>query len=177
MSNVCKQIVLCFVFFTFSLSSYSLLAQEKKKAFEVSTGNFDQFSLRYKFGNEKYRYRISAFSLNANSYKYYEVEDFHNHLNAGLGFGIEFQKQINENLSVYYGPELRGTFRNKEYYSVSLLGILGLAYHFNETIRLGAEINPGISYYDSSDESQSIEKSFQFNFSNSGAALVLGFDF
>lgn len=182
-THCCKQIL----FFSFTLFllilSYTSFSQVKKKAFEISTYNFDQFSVRYKFGNEKHLFRISTFTLNTKSSHFHFTEEPEKKLRAGLGFGIEYPKQINEKLSFYYGPELRGSFykykftQDTHHYSASIRGILGFSYYFNETISLSAEIDPGFLYNYDSDDNQDITKSLEFNFLTYGAAIVLGFNF
>ena len=178
-----KKLVFAFTL-SFLIFSFTSFAQEKIKAFEISTSTFDQFTLRYKFGNEKHLYRISSLALYDKSTELEDYEERINYLKVGIGFGVEFPKQINDKLSLYFGPECRGSIRNLKYesdnrlvYGISLIGILGFAYHFNNTIRLGAEILPGFGYYHNNDEDQSFENSFQFDFSNHPAEIVLGFYF
>ncbi len=178
-----KKILVFAITTSFLIFSYGSFAQEKKKTLEISTPDFEQFSIRYKFGNEKYRYRISSFTLNNKSLKLDSLEAI-KYLNFGLGLGVEFHKQLNDKLSFLYGPQLSGSIGNTKHesdnslkYGISLSCILGFAYHFNTAIHLGAEILPGFSYYQNNDENQSFENSFQFNFSNYPAAIVLGFDF
>lgn len=178
-----KQIIIFTCTSLFLMMSNTSFSQEKKKVLEISTYSFEQFSIRYKFGNEKHLFRISSFTLNASSSNVYHSEDPVGNFNVGLGFGIEFPKQINEKLSLYYGPELRGSFyidnftQNTRHYSVSIRGIFGFSYYFNEIISLGAEIDPGFSYNHDNDTDQTLEESFRFDFLNYGAAIVLGFTF
>ncbi len=163
------------------ISSSNSYSQEKQKKLEFGAYNTDEFSVRYKFGNENRLFRISLLSLGLSSSKVSNEEDTNTNVNAGIGFGIEFPKQLNEKMTVYYGTELQGQINIKEKkvnqsYQFALNGILGFTYSFNEVIGLGAEITPGISYnyFNQNDVTSNILK---FGFTNQGAALVLSFSF
>lgn len=178
-------------FFTFFLIAFFCIAgihsysQEKKRVLEISTSTFDQFSVKYKFGNEKYLFRLSTAYLNGSSTNY-SISDTNN-INSGfgVGIGIEFPNNLNEQLTLYYGPELKTDFYNSTgsneriRYGIGAYGIIGIAWHLNSSIRLGAEISPGVSYeyYKEKDNNDFTTKTFRYGFSNSGAEIVLGFEF
>jgi len=167
----------------FSIASFTAFSQEKRKILEISTYSFDQFGIRYKFGNENHLFRISSFSTNFNSGKSSISDTESKSIGVGMGIGIEFPKKIKDDLSVYYGSELRGSYNQHKdnektnYYGLSLNGIFGIAYNFNETLRIGAELTPGISYTYNKLEDGYNQKVFRFGIDNYGAAIVLGFCF
>lgn len=167
----------------FSIVSFTTFSQEKRKVIEISAYNFDMFGIRYKFGNEKHLFRISSFSTSGSIGKSSSSDTDNKSLGAGVGFGIEFPKQIKENLAIYYGSELRGTyshFKNTEksnYYTVALAGVFGVAYYFNETLRFGAELTPALISYDYYKKEDITQKILRSGIDNFQAALVIGFCF
>ena len=180
-----KHIFTFFLIISFCITSIHSFSQEKKKVLEISTSSFDQFIIKYKFGNKKHLFRLSTGYLNGSSSDY-SVSDI-NDINSGfgIGFGIEFPRNLNDRLILYYGPELRTNFYNTTgsneeiQYGAGVYGILGIACYLNNTIRLGAEISPGIryDYYRDKNNNNYTSKIFRYGFSNSGAELVLGFEF
>lgn len=181
-----KKCIIGFFLFSFILitTQYSY-SQEKKKILEISTTTFNQYRIKYKFGNEKHLFRLSTAYINGSSADY-SVSDSKN-INAGfgVGFGIEYPTYLNEHLILYYGPELRTNFSNstgddgRKQYGFGAYGIIGFAWHFNSNIRLGAEVSPGISYdyYNEKNNNNYTTKIIRYGFSNSLAELILGFEF
>jgi len=166
-------VLLLFMLF-FTLNSF---AQEKKKAFEISTSSFDQFKIRYKFGDANHLFRITSTYLSAVKDNNSDNSDF----GAGVGIGIEFPKKLQEKLSIYYGFELNNNYRYQKHdsnnmYSVGAGGILGFSYSLNEVLHLGAEITPGI-YYNYSKSDFNSGNSIGFGFDNNMAEIILGFAF
>lgn len=178
-----KQLFTFILVLLFSIASFTTFSQDKRKVLEISTYSFDQFGIRYKFGNENYLFRISSFSTSASFGKSSASDTDSKGLGTGVGIGIEFPKQIKENFTIYYGSELRGSYNQHKYtdktnhYDFSLNGIFGITYNFNEILRLGAELTPGIYYSYNKLENGNTQKVFRFGIENYGAALVLGFCF
>lgn len=169
------------VIIVFILSCHiNSFAQKKGKAFEITTSTFDQFKIRYKFGNENHMFRISATYLSATTLN--SANDPQNvNFGAGVGFGVEFSKKLIEKMSLIYGLEFNSNFfyqkqdSNKSFL-VGGYGILGLRYHLNEVVQIGAEINPGIHYHHSKTDFNS-GNSLGFGIDNNRAEIVLGFSF
>jgi len=100
---------------------------------------------------------------------------------AGIGFGIEFPKKLQEKLFFHYGFQLNSNYRYQKHdsnnmYSAGVEGILGFSYALNEVLHLGAEITPGI-YYNYSKSDFNSGNSIGFGLDNSMAEIVLGFAF
>jgi len=155
-------------------------SQEKTKNLEVATSTFNNFQVRYKFGNEKYRFRISSLFLDVNSNDKIELNEPTKSESVGLGFGIEFPEQINERISLFYGTEIKGTYFNRKNnsknkrYGVTFSGVFGANYNINSFLYFGAELTPGLSYYQSED-TNGTDSIFRLGFRNAGASIVLGF--
>lgn len=161
-----------------SLSTINSFAQEKIKVLEIITSGFNSsFGVRYKFGNENHLFRLSLLSVDTGS-ESLKVLGKRSHFGGSAGVGIEFPVKLNEKLHLYYGPEIRGGLSSNEghvnHYNFSVNGILGFAYHLNETLRLGAEMMPGLIYQNM--ENTDPYERWQFRMSNS-AMLVFGFSF
>jgi len=161
-----------------SLSTTNSFAQEKIKVLEIITSGFNSsFGVRYKFGNENHLFRLSLLSVDTST-ESLKVLGNRSHFGGSAGVGVEFPVKLNEKLHLYYGPELRGGLSSTEShvnrYNFSVNGILGFAYHLNETLRLGAEVAPSLSYLNM--ENTDPHEIWQFRMSNS-AMLVFGFSF
>ncbi len=163
----------------------SLYSQEKRKIIEISSSSFiEDFKLRYKFGNEKRLFRINYSFIGANKKDHDGSNYDTNTFNAGFGVGVEFPKNLNDQLEFYYGTELgasvntgKATINHTIHnYNFSLKGVVGFAYHFNKTLRLGGELTPGI-FYDHSETDGNSGNSYGFSIQNSLAEIVLGFSF
>lgn len=164
-------------------SVFSSSGQEKKKILEVSTPSFtDGFSLRYKFGNTERLFRINYSFLNFSKGDRMGNDYDSNRFGAGIGVGVEFPKNINDKLQVYYGTEVGSAFINyndqnkQQSFDISLKGVLGFAYYLNQNLRLGAEITPEIFYKHSKTNSNS-KDIYGFSAQSSLAEFVLGICF
>lgn len=177
-----RQLLTAFFLIVFAITSSATYSQEKRKILEISTSTFDQFNIRYKFGNEKMLFRLTSYDLSLSSNKQSETDNHSNFFKIGAGFGLEFSKQINEKFALYYGPELRGKFlnandgSNQQEYSFSLNAILGFKYLINEHLKLGAELSPGF-YYCKHKENEVYSDQYAFNILDYTAEIVLGFCF
>lgn len=161
-------------------SSINSFAQEKKKNFEIATTSFDQFKIKYKFGNEKHLFRISTTYLSATALNS-STDPQNINFGAGIGIGVEFPKKLIEKMSLIYGIEFNSNYfyqkqDSNNSFSVGGYGILGFRYHFNEFVQIGAEINPGIHYHHSKSDFIS-GNTLGFGFENSTAEISLGFNF
>src|SRR5665648_1277434 len=85
-----------------------LYSQEKTTSKEVGLyfSSLNSFGVRYKFGNEKRMFRLTALSLSAERI----TSPDQNKAGAGLNFGVELPFRITDVFSFYYGPELRSSF-------------------------------------------------------------------
>jgi hypothetical protein len=186
-----KRVSLLFVL-TFILLT-SLYSQEKTKSKEVGLyfSSLDAFGIRYKFGNEKHMFRITALSLNVASNKSDngngQTQDIKTS-GAGINFGIEFPVKITDKFNFYYGGELGASYNhyNSEItdndpntansYGGEAGFILGFAYSINPSFSLSAEIVPRF-YYSYTKQNDTKTSVFGFGFSNNSAALTLGYRF
>jgi hypothetical protein len=186
-----KKLSILFVL-TFMLLN-SLYSQEKTKSKEVGLyfSNLNAFGIRYKFGNEKHMFRLTALSLNVGTNKSDNgngnTQDIKTS-GAGMRFGIEFPVKITENFNFYYGGELGASYShykseitdNDPHTSNSYGGeagfVLGFAYIINPSISLSAELVPGFNYsYSKLNETK--VSAFGFGISNNSAGLTLSYRF
>lgn len=169
-----------FLFLLLIISFRHANAQQTKKEVGIGTFTFEQFIMKYKFGNEKRMFRVNA-SISGNNRNVNNINLDGLEWDAGLNFGIEFPKKVNEKLSWYYGFQAGGLYgaeskSNNYQYSVRGESIFGFYYYFNDVLKLGAEITPGLSYrFSEVDNSES--SSFRFNIDRSWAEVYLGFEF
>ena len=172
-----NSIFLIFLILSVSINSF---AQEKKKTFEIATSSFDQFKIKYKFGNEKHMFRISTSYFSATALN--SSNDPQNiNFGAGVGIGVEFPKKLIEKMFLIYGIEFNSNYfyqkqDSNNSFSVGGYGILGFRYRFNEVVQIGAEINPGIHYHHSKSDFVT-GNTLGFGFQNSTAEISLGFNF
>ena len=171
----------------------SLYSQEEAKSKEVGLyfSNLNAFGMRYKFGNEKHMFRLTALSLNIGTNK---SDNGNGHTQdiktsgAGIRFGIEFPVKITEKFNFYYGGELGASYSHYKSeitdndpntansYGGEAGFILGFAYSINPGISLSAEIVPGFNYsYIKQNETKT--SIFGFGFSNNSAGLTLAYRF
>jgi hypothetical protein len=172
-----KPILLFFLTFLF----LNVFSQEKKQEVSIATSTFDNFKLRYKFGNEKRLFRVTASYLTFQHEKRNIPDYDSNKLGVELAAGMEFPKHLNDKLDFICGFDLGGAYNkiiNVENvnYTVRGSGILGLSYSINEVLKFGVEIDPGI-YYSLDKEGDSSKDRFGISLSNSFAEINLGFVF
>ncbi len=166
-----------FFVFGFSLIGFS---QEKKHEIGIGTGSLNQFSIRYKFGNENRMFRVTYTNLSVENTKI-STNTENTSFDMGIGLGVEYPKIINDKLALYYGCGILSSFGktfkiNSQKYKVGFRGILGFAYYFNDVLKLGAEITPGV-FYSYSEDGSYTTKEFGVGFHNNYAQLCLGFEF
>lgn len=178
-----KTMILSFFFLFTSMFPFfntELRAQDKKKTIEVATFNFDNFKVRYKFGNEHKMVRLSTAFINGHSTSAsYNVST--GSIGAGVGIGVEFPKNVAEKLNLVYGVEFEGNYsffqQNKQH---SMLAgsnaILGIVYNVNQVLQFAAELHPGITYTYTKDV-KTTSKTLGFGFNNNLAEFSVGFNF
>lgn len=183
-------------------------AQEKPSLryheFGIIFSNLDNFGLRYKYGTEKTRLRISLLSLYLNTLQTsYKPNDstFRKGTGYGAGFriGVDHSIPLFETFSLLLGGEL-GV--NYVYDKTSIVAdgwdpveqsswtltpgisfIFGVNYVIKNHLVLGAEINPTLAYNYSVSKHQKPqeydEKSERviFNLATSGAGLYIAYRF
>lgn len=175
--------------FTFVLLS-SLYSQERNTTKEVGIyfSNLDAFGIRYKFGNEKHMFRITALSINSGNSNSSgnSTTGASSNSGAGLNLGLQFPISITEDFIFYYGGELQGVFSNTEYttgnsgiYKYRNAGIgfvIGFSKSFKSNIIVSAEIIPGFRYSKSEQGSMSSE-SYGFGLDSRSAGITIGYKF
>jgi len=165
---------------------YDLYSQEKTTSKEVGLyfSSLNSFGVRYKFGNEKRLFRLTALSLSAEK----TTSPEQNQAGAGLNFGVELPIRITDVFNFYSGPELSGSFNRQKNYSSSFdytvsgvyhvgIGlILGFSRSFQSNIIVSVEIVPGFSYNET--VSDNIDTtSFAFGLYSNSAAITIGYRF
>lgn len=168
-------------------------SQEKNTSKEVGLyfSNLDAFGFRYKFGNEKRMFRITALALSIGNLKYTESTDFNLNVKdagAALNLGLEFPVKIKDNFSLYYGGELRGSYNHNyytrnnmssydvNYFSAGIGFILGFSYHLKSNIVLSAEIVPALNYNQNVNSGVSNE-TVGFGLDSNAAGITLSYRF
>lgn len=170
-----------------------LYSQEKNTLKEVGIyfSSFDAFGVRYKFGNEKRMFRLTAMSLNIGRYNNTDANGSRQELtNVGVGLraGVEFPVYITDNLMFYYGGELSGTYNHAKNvtspYNTNVTNatqagvgfVLGLSHRINSNILLSAEIVPGLFYSDSKTEGVKTT-GIGFGLNSNAAGITLSYKF
>jgi hypothetical protein len=156
-------------------------SQEKKHEIVVGALSMDQFVVRYKFGNENRMFRINSTSFRISNSSNSDFETNDTELAFGLGLGIEYPKKVNDKLALLYGFSVSSSFANitdadNQQYSFGGGVILGSAYYFNDVLKLGVEIHPGI-YYNNSKTGGTTTEKIGFGAENGWAEINLGFMF
>ena len=171
--------------------------------FGISFYNLNSFGLRYKYGTEKTRLRITLLALNLASSSQSGRQDSIDQKNRGYGAGfrIGFDHSITlaGTFSLILGGEL-GLNYNYSYWNTRNPGyspdeytqwsispgisfIFGINYVLKDHFVLGAEINPtlsytyGISKYKQPQEYQVTANNLVFNLVTSGAGLYIAYRF
>ena len=118
-----KKNIFLFLFLTIVFSN--VFAQEnsgKVKEVGLVFSNLNSFGIRYKCGNEKSLFRITALTINgsdmnssssANSLNGNSTNTSTNPANSlslGLNFGFEIRKHISEKIFLFYGIDWINTF-------------------------------------------------------------------
>jgi len=178
--------------FTFVLLS-SLYSQERNTTKEVGIyfSNLDAFGIRYKFGNEKHMFRITALSINfGNSNSNANGTTVENtNSGAGLNIGFELPVNITENFTFYYGGELSGAFGHFKYSShdtetsstsnttnTGIGFVLGFSHRINANILISAEIVPGLHFYRTENGSNE-DSGYGFGLYSNAAGITLSYRF
>ncbi|MPQ46107.1 hypothetical protein GCQ56_03710 [Marinifilum sp. N1E240] len=178
--------------------------QEKNRVKEIGLAfnNLDEFGFVYKIGHEKSMWRFNVIALN-NSKSETENLNVLDKEYKSLGFsfsaGKEYYSELTANFKFKYGWDLfYGYYKNKEKelssnmydsmdklenksknYGVNL--VLGINYPINDHIVLGAEVTPGISWYEKEYELNGNKTSgrdgYNFGLTNSDAKITLSYRF
>lgn len=173
--------------------SGSLYSQEKTTSKEVGLyfSSLDAFGIRYRFGNEKHMFRLTALSLSASSRTNNNgsgITNEHSDAGIGLNFGIELPVTITDKLNFYYGGELSGSYShstsNVTYgdetitnsYNAGIGIVLGFAYSIKSNIILSAEIVPGLQYFNSK-SNENTTSGIGFGLHTNSAGLTIGYRF
>jgi len=161
--------------------SVCAFSQEKKHEIAVGALSMDQYVVRYKFGNEKRMFRINTTSFTFSNSSNSDFETNDTELAFGLGLGIEYPKMVNDKLALLYGFSVSSSFANitdadNQQFSFGGGIILGSAYYFNDVLKLGVEIHPGVYYYNSKINGSTSE-TIGFGIENGWAEINLGFMF
>lgn len=170
-----------------------LYSQEKITSKEVGLyfSSLNSFGVRYKFGNEKRMFRLTALSLSVGDGSDNDGTGFitrQKSAGAGLNFGVELPVRITDVFNFYYGPELRGSFNRQNYflspsshqiikeYSGGIGLILGFSRSFQSNITASVEIVPGFSYNKKLEGNiETID--YGFGLSSNTAAITIGYRF
>jgi len=191
MKSLSILIVLTFILFN------DLYSQEKTSSKEVGLyfSSLNSFGIRYKFGNEKRMFRLTALSFSVQDSKFENMnmngnggtEDLKN-AGAGLNFGLEFPIKITDNFNFYYGGELRGSYNHTKSVLNNAIStdanmvksgigvIIGFSRSFNSNILVSAEIVPGFSYTRASN-GDAISNIIGFGLDSNAAGITVGFKF
>lgn len=170
-----------------------LYSQEKNTLKEVGIyfSNLDAFGVRYKFGNEKRMFRLTALSLSIGQFKNTNADgSWQKMTNSGVGLsaGIEFPVYITDNLMFYYGGELSGSYSHSKNvtspYNTNISNanqagigfVLGLSHRISSNILLSAEIVPGLFYSDSKTEGAKTA-GIGFGLNSNSAGITLSYRF
>jgi len=179
----------------------SLYSQEKNTSKEIGIyfSNLDAFGIRYKFGNEKRMFRLTALSLSVGNYSTKVVNGTNLDLTragAGLNVGVQFPVRITDVFSFYYGGELRGSFSHLKAntspitsntmnaFNAGIGLVLGFSHSFQSNITVSAEIVPGFSYSKTVNDNNGTSGAtntkttgFGFALDSNAAGITIGYRF
>ena len=155
-------------------------SQEKRKEINFGTLSFSDFNVKYKFGNERRLFRIHSALFSYQQTEHTIVDHTDKDFSAALGLGMEFPRKVNEKIELHYGFSINGDFSNigdeqGSKYKMGTYAILGASYFFNDFLKMGIELTPGI-YYETS-KRDSIPESFGFYARSYLAEINVGFVF
>jgi hypothetical protein len=162
-----KKLTLLIAFVVFA--TYCVNAQESGRIREIGvyTSDLSNFGLRYKWGTEKTRFRITAanFSLS--------TSDGSTDFGMGTSFGIEKPKPLSEKVELYYGGQVSASFYSGDVdsYSTGVGFILGASCKLSESIYISCECVPALTFSSVNDV-----ETVGLNISNY-AGITLGFRF
>jgi hypothetical protein len=163
--------------FVFSFTSFS---QEKRKEINFGTRSFSDFNVKYKFGNERRLFRIHSTLLTFEHSKPTMSDDKENDISVALGLGMEFPRKVNEKIELTYGFSINGDFSNigdeqGSKYKMGTFAIFGASYFFNDYLKMGVELTPGVYYIIS--ERDTYSEAFGFLARSNWAEINVGFVF
>lgn len=164
--------------FLFSAISFS---QEKRKEINIGARSFtDNFNVKYKFGNEKRLFRIYSALLSFDQSDIIHVDEKDNNYSVALGLGMEFPRKVNEKIELHYGFSVSGDFSligddQGSKYTAGAYAILGASYFFNDYLKMGVELTPGVYYINS--KRDSFSEAFGFLAKSYLAEINIGFVF
>jgi len=173
--------------------------------FGIFFSSFDNFGLRYKYGNEKTRLRLSLLSMNLSSMdnssdnNYYSTNKTTGY-GAGIGIGFDNRISLYKNFSLLLGAELGLSYNyshqtlkgssdtlmhetKSKIFSPAISFLFGINYVVKDHLVLGAEINPTLSYNMRIEqrlnptEYKDKVNSIMFSLLNTGAGLYIAYRF
>ncbi len=197
--------ILLFTGFLFGAASAQDNPSPRFHEFGISFSNLNSFGLRYKYGNEKTRLRLSLLSINLQALNG-STDNSQNSSNkttgygAGIRFGFDHRIPLYKNFSLLLGAELGLTYNyshqttktgndtitseiKDKTFSPGISFIFGLNYVVQDHLVLGAEINPTLSYNMLSDQRLNPQSytnktnTLNFSLTNSGAGLYIAYRF
>ena len=162
-----KKLTLLIAFAIFA--TFCANAQEAGKVREigVSTSDLSSFGLRYKWGTEKIRFRISSGFISLTNTE--GSTDFA----LSAAFGLEKPKPLSDKVELYYGGQLSTSFLTgtNDGYSTGAGFILGASCKLSESVYISGECVPSLVF----SSYQDVE-TVRLTVSNQ-AAITLGFRF
>lgn len=149
--------------------SVTVSAQDSGRVREIGvyTSNLSNFGIRYKWGNENIRFRITAADFS------FVTSDGTTSFGMGAGFGIEKPKPITEKVGLYYGGQVSVRFYSSETdsFSTGIGFIAGAECQLSPAVYLSLECLPSLSFTNTGSVNV-----FSLDISNS-AGITLGFRF
>lgn len=198
---------LCSLLCIFALA-YSAQAQTSapQRELGLAFNDFDSFGVTYKFGTQRSLWRINTAVLAGNSSEVNNTSsrEKNNSFAFSAQFGKEFRKSLSDNLEFRYGADVsfQMAYAKSEYdtdsqgpfstdqtqtsttYTPGINLVIGANYAITESLWIGAEIMPSVTYSNQVWESEvqgdpdiNRRESSQFNFgiNNFGVLLNLSY--
>lgn len=162
-----KRFIILLVFSTIVLSSKAQQSVSQKEI-GLTTTDFEGFGLSYMSGTSTSLWRFSTFNSSGNIQEYIQdtaSNTLNKNLSVAFKIGKEFRKMVAKNIEFRYGVDVSCSFRktseditsrtssfttlNTEYSTISpgINVILGFNYVIKSKLVIGAELNPGMSYW------------------------------
>ncbi len=178
-------------------------AQEEGKRQEVGINfsSLNSFGLTYRTGTATNLWRFNILTLNATKTNTSgdSSETDQTSIGGSISVGKEFRKTITKNLELRYGADLAFNYNhysqesenstdvsetNRNTYSPSVAGVIGVNYVFNSNLALGVELLPRFTYTTgtsvstlNSVETETKISSYTFGLTNNFARLSLVYRF
>lgn len=161
------------------------------KSIGICFSNLNSFGIRYKVGNDKSMFRITALSLSAGHSDYDYASGTTTKRGAAgfaLNFGVECPVKTIDQFSFYCGGELQGSFHHSKTeqtgsddtktstYETGAGFVAGFSYRFKSNISLAAELVPALDYTYSK-TGDNTYKVWSFEMNNNTAAIIVSYNF